>query len=124
VKRGEPMPLTWNAPTMPDLARVQIRLDISHHGGKKGEIDCDAPDNGAFEIPASLVTDLVDLGLAGFPTVQVAREIASSSEAEPKIALLVSSPVEREVDTGVHSCTMDMDCPAGQHCDTGSLVCK
>src|SRR4029079_1958057 len=76
VKRGEAMPLTWNAPSMPDLARVQIRLDISHHGGKKGEIDCAVPDMGAFEIPASLVTDLVDLGLAGFPTVQVAREIA------------------------------------------------
>ena len=118
------MPLAWNAPAMPDIARVQIRLDISHHGGKKGEIDCDVPDTGSFTIPASLVTELVDLGLAGFPTIQVAREVSGTSQAQPKIALLVSSPVEREVDTGVKSCTMDIDCPAGQHCDTTNLTCK
>ena len=124
VKRDLALPLLWEAPSEPALAHVHIKLDISHHGGKKGEIDCDVPDTGSFEIPAALVTALVDLGLAGYPTIVLSRVASSASSEAPHVAFLVSSSIEREVDTGITSCTEDSQCPADQRCDTDKLTCE
>ena len=64
---GEPLQLTWEKPGQADLARIQVKVDISHHGGTKGQIDCDVPDTGSLEISAGLITKLIDLGVAGIP---------------------------------------------------------
>ena len=124
VKREQPVKLVWDAPSQPDIARVQIRLDVSHHGGKKGELDCDVPDTGAFEMPASLVTALVDLGLAGYPTIVLARVAAASSSEQPNLKLAALASVELEVDTGIASCTEDTNCPPGQLCNKDNLTCE
>ncbi len=124
VKREQAIKLVWEPPAYPYLTRLLIRLDVSHHGGKKGEIDCDVPDNGGFEIPASLVTALVDLGLAGYPTIVLTRVAAASAIEQPGVKLVVSSSVEREVDTGVKSCTDDTSCAPGQLCNTDNLTCE
>jgi hypothetical protein len=124
VNRGQAVKLAWEPPTYPYLTRLLIRLDVSHHGGKKGEIECDVPDNGGFEIPASLVTALVDLGLAGYPTIVLTRVASASSMEQPDVKFVVSSGVEREVDTGITSCTDDTTCPAGQLCNTDKLTCE
>jgi hypothetical protein len=124
VKRDQPVKVAWTAPGKPDMGRVTILLDVSHHGGKKGEIDCDVPDTGAFDIPASLVTALVDLGLAGFPTILVTRVASAPSATEPQIVLAASASVEREVDTGIKSCVDDTGCPMGQTCNKDNLTCR
>ena len=41
VKTGEPVHLTWVPAAQGAASRVRIKLDVSHHGGSKGEIDCD-----------------------------------------------------------------------------------
>ena len=124
VKRDRPAELSWTPPARTDLARMQIRLDVSHHGGKKGEIDCDVADTGAFQIPASLVTALVDLGLAGFPTIILTRVASASSPEAPEVRLVVSASVERDVDTGITSCSDTKKCPAGQQCDKSNSTCQ
>lgn len=124
VKSGEALGLDWEAPAQADQTRLLIKLDVSHHGGKKGEIDCDVPDTGHFEIPASLVTALVDLGLAGFPTIVLTRTASGSSPDQPSVTFEISSGTEREVDTGVDSCTADADCPKDRRCDLDKLVCQ
>jgi hypothetical protein len=124
VQRGQALDLTWEAPAKADQTSVSIKLDVSHHGGKKGEIDCDVPDTGAFEIPAALVTALVDLGLAGYPTIVLTRRAKASSSEQPAISFAISSSIEREVDTGVTSCTEDVHCPTGQQCNTDKLTCE
>ena len=63
VNAGEPVQVTWAAPQSSTSSRIRVGLDISHHGGTKGEIQCDAPDTGSLEIPEPLVTKLVELGL-------------------------------------------------------------
>jgi hypothetical protein len=125
VKRDQPLSLTWTPAGNPSLnfSRILISLDIAHHGGKTGEIDCDVPDTGSFSIPASLVTGLVDLGLAGFPTVLVTRVNTAAAANYPKVTLASSSSVERAVDTGVKSCNEDGDCPTGQTC-AADRTCK
>jgi hypothetical protein len=124
VKRDQAVSLRWEAPREEGATRVLIKLDVSHHGGKKGEIDCDVADTGQFEIPESLVTALVDLGLAGFPTIVLTRVSSAASSEEPAIKLEMSSGIELAVDTGIVSCTDDTECPTEQLCNMDKLVCE
>jgi hypothetical protein len=116
VRAGEGVLLSWVPPGVPDISRVHIVLDVAHHGGKKGEIVCDVADTGSFEIPESLVTELVNLGLAGFPTIVVSRMAGVPGTAERNVDLTIASPLERLVNTGITSCTDDTDCPADTTC--------
>jgi hypothetical protein len=128
VRSGEPVSLTWDPPDLPDdpsrpAARIQILLDISHHGGKRGDILCDVPDSGSYTIPQNMVTALVDLGLAGFPSVILTRRLTGTTTL-PNVSFVVASSVERPVDTGVHSCLNDEDCPDGETCDRQTVTCR
>jgi hypothetical protein len=98
-------------------------LDISHHGGRKGQIECEVADTGAFQIPESLATRLVNLGVAGYPTVTLSRVATASAEAQPQVTLTLSSSVERAVDTGLTSCMMNGDCSDGMTCDMMTATC-
>lgn len=127
LEPGKPLALSWAAPGDQDLARIEIRLDIGHHGGFTGEIDCDVADNGAFEIPAALTDQLLDLGIAGFPTVQLTRTAAAhSAGGQPShVEMAVEMFVEREVTIpGLVSCDpVNKPCPDGQVCQV-DLTCK
>lgn len=118
VVSGQAMHLAWAPPGQAGISRVEIDLEISHHGGYKGEIVCDVPDTGAFDVPEPLVTALVALGRAGFPTVKLARTATAAAKAEPGAKLVVASRAELEVDTGVISCGTDAapPCPTGMTC--------
>jgi hypothetical protein len=122
VRADQPVAVTWTAGSEAS-ARVRIVLDIAHHGGQKGEIDCDVADDGAFELPEPLVTKLVGLGLAGFPTVVISRVSAANADTHPELTLSIVSKIERGVDTGVVSCGSDVDCPDGMTCDMSTLIC-
>jgi hypothetical protein len=96
----------------------RLELEIAHHGGYKGQIDCDVPDTGTFDIPAALVTALVALGRAGYPSVKVARTATATAPSQPGVQLVVSSRAQLDVDTGVISCgaTTSPECPTGTTC--------
>lgn len=121
---NQPLNLAWTPPGAASVSRIHVRVDISHHGGLKGEIDCDVPDNGALEIPATMVTKLINLGVAGFPTVYVTRESSGSTVIHPgKVNLEISSSVERPLQlAGVVSCNDDSECPPGKPC-LGDRTC-
>ncbi|MBL8685604.1 MAG: hypothetical protein JNK05_40885 [Myxococcales bacterium] len=109
--------LTWTAGAAASDARIKVKLDISHHGGTRGMITCDTADDGSLEIAAPLVTALVSLGVAGFPSIVVTRERASSAAAMPSVKMLVVSDVEQYVTVpGVRSCTTDDDCMGNGRC--------
>lgn len=126
VHTGQPMHLTWTPPGQAGISRIQIALEIAHHGGYRGQIDCDVPDTGSFDIPAPLVTGLVNLGLAGYPSVSVARVSSKTPPGEPGAKLSMPARVEVEVDTGVISCGggTSPPCPTGMSCDEAFKVCK
>jgi Cys-rich repeat protein len=119
IEPGEPLVLEWTAAAQPDLARIHIGLDISHHGGSRGKIECDVADTGSARIPAQLLQQLIDLGVAGFPSVIVTRIVTgngSTAQAE-RVTLTVSSSLENQVQIpGLSSCTADSHCPSGQTC--------
>jgi len=114
VKTGKPVHLTWTPAS--SSARIRIGLDLAHHGGKKGEIDCDVPDTGSFDIPEPLVSKLISLGLAGFPTISVSRVSIGTAAEQPHVELTVSQSVLRAIDTGVKSCQEDGECTSPEKC--------
>jgi hypothetical protein len=124
VRRGQPLALSWTAAVHPELARISVRLDIAHHGGAASQIACDVGDTGEFEIPAALIDDLLDRGVAGFPSVILTRASTAHDMTQPQVTFSVVSSVERPVDTGVTSCLGDDVCPPGSVCDTKKLVCR
>lgn len=126
LTKDMPLALKWKAPGDPKLARMQIRLDISHHGGSRGKIECDVEDSGSLELPAAMITKLLDLGVAGYPTIILTRASnGGASSGEPKqVTFSVVESVERAVTIdGLISCTDDTDCPSGKTCQT-DLTCK
>jgi hypothetical protein len=116
VKTGEVVHVTWVAAPAGSKSRIRIGLDVSHHGGKKGQIDCEVPDTGSFDIPEPLVTKLLGLGLAGYPTINVNRVSVGLDAAHPDVSLLLSAAITRAVDTGVISCQDDAECPDDKTC--------
>jgi hypothetical protein len=111
-----PLVLDW-VPSPESNARIQINVDISHHGGTKGEIVCDLLDSGHTEVPAGLVTRLIQLGVAGYPTVNVARKtVGSADPSVGDVELVIASIGERFLEIpGLISCNGG-GCPEGQVC--------
>jgi hypothetical protein len=118
IKTGTPLTLSWAVPASAENSRVRVKMDISHHGGSKGKIECDVADSGALSIAASLVDKLVALGVAGFPTIVVTREaVASAATTAGRVDLRTYSYVERAIEIdGLVSCSSADDCPTGHSC--------
>lgn len=125
VAENQAVSLTWPAALASTGSRIKVSLDISHHGGTKGKIECDAPDTGALEIPARMVTELLTLGVAGFPTIIVTRQTTGSATIVPgRVDLIIASEVERAVSiAGLESCTGDAECTPPKKCQA-DLTCK
>jgi hypothetical protein len=126
LKRGSGLKLSWKAPTGDVGTRIQVKLDISHHGGSKGVIECDVSDSGSLTIPASLTDALIDLGTAGFPTVIVTRSALSSTTTSAgrvdfKIYMYVEAGIDIE---GNVSCDSENPCPNGSACDEELSLCR
>lgn len=125
VAQNTAVNLTWTAPTMTSAQqRIRVKLDISHHGGTRGKIECDTDDDGSLEIAAPLVTALVNLGVAGFPSIVVSRErITSATVNGGTVNFAIVSDTEQYVTVpGVRSCTEDADCMGTGTCQE-DLTC-
>jgi hypothetical protein len=126
VERGKPVMVSWTPPATPGDARLQIVLDLAHHGGIAASIECDGvPDSGSYSVPAGLLSQLIDVGVAGFPRITLSRRTADSA-ATPVgcVELLAVSSAERELTLpGLVSCSGDEDCPTGQRCQA-DLTCQ
>lgn len=116
-----PLALAWTAGDS-SVATIVVKVDLSHHGGSKGKIECAAADTGSLTIPASLVTSLVGLGVYAAPKVDVTRRATGSvtvgtGSVKLQIDSLKSLPVTIE---GV-TCGADAEC-ASNSCDLTSSL--
>ncbi len=124
LNEGSPLALTWTPGADATAATIHVALDISHHGGSKGQIECDTTDSGSLTIPATLVTALLDLGVAGYPTVKVSRRATGSTTISAgRVDLVIYSQVEAAITIpGLVSCTDTEECPGEQTCQS-DLTC-
>jgi hypothetical protein len=125
LEEGKALELTWDGAADSKASSIHVKLDISHHGGSKGMIECDQADTGSLSIPAALVTELLGLGVAGFPTVKVTRAASANAKVgSGEVALVVASATERSVTiAGLESCTADDQCATGETCQS-DLTCQ
>ena len=102
-------------PTIAGVSKIYIRINISYHGGTKGEIQYECDDNGSATIPGEMLDKLKSYGIAGYPLVDITRKsISSDPDANAKI--IVECTITKLLTIpGVHSCDQDEDCP-GQLC--------
>ena len=120
---GKAISLQWTPPANPANSIVSVLVDISHHGGTKGKIECAGPDNGALEISAALVDQLKALGVSGFPKIEIARRAVGKSP-DNNAELVLESMVNMALNIpGLISCGDDVDCPDGKTCQK-DLQCK
>lgn len=126
VKHGEPSHLEWSTEGVPpEQSSIFISFSVNVHGAVTGWIECTAPDTGSFDIPAELVSSLIDLGLSGFPRVSLERRSSATVALDDGCVDVYSSSkltLEIEVD-GLSSCNRDEDCPEGQRCSE-ELACE
>lgn len=118
VQRGAPTLVSWQVPADPGPARLHANLNINNHGSSVAWIECDFPDTGSGEIPATLIEGLIGRGFSGFPTITLTRRTATSVTIEPGcVELLVASEISTDVEVdGVTSCNDTSMCPSGQAC--------
>jgi len=125
LQRAQPLAITWTAAGAAADSTIHVKVDVSHHGGTKGQILCDAADSGSLTISATLVTMLMDLGISGYPSLVVTRSSVGAAAITPgRVRLLLSEDVERYVQIpGLMSCQSDTDCPTGKTCQK-DLQCQ
>ncbi len=125
LARNASVELTWTPPASGATSRLHLKLDISHHGGSKGKIECDTADDGALTLSAPMVTQLLDLGAAGFPTIELTRVATGDAlTTAGRVDLSVTSAIERPVTVpGIISCDGDEDCTPPATCQS-DLTCR
>ncbi|HKY38054.1 MAG TPA: hypothetical protein VJN18_19060 [Polyangiaceae bacterium] len=135
LEEGKDLELTWDAAGAGASTQIHLKLDISHHGGTKGMIECRTADAGSLSVPGALLTELIGLGVAGFPTLELTRvSTASVGIGRGRVELKVSAFAGQAVTiAGFDSCTAttcedpnDTDCvpcPNGLECQS-DLTCK
>ncbi len=120
VSGDAPVTVAWT-PAADPVGRVRVVLNLSSHGSDTIQLQCDVEDTGSVEIPASLLSELIGLEVAGYPRLTVIRESADSTAVSSGcIDLLVQSTLVIEGTAvqiaGVTYCTSVDDCPSGQDC--------
>ncbi|MEZ4398391.1 MAG: hypothetical protein R3B06_00125 [Kofleriaceae bacterium] len=124
LARDEAKAVAW-APGSATDTRIVIELDISHHGGLRGKIVCDTADDGALTLSGPMISALLDLGTAGFPTIKLTRtSVGSALTTAGRVDLTVASLIERPVTVpGVISCNDDTACTPPATCQD-DLTCQ
>ena len=125
LSKTSPLNLAWTAAGSLSDARILVNLNLSHHAGSTGLLSCDVADTGSLTISASLISQLINLGVAGFPTLTVTRTSLGWVSITPgSVAFDVSSPISRTVTVdGYVSCTSNADCTSGT-CNTDMKLCE
>ena len=129
VESGTASAVRWGAPGEAGPARMHVVLNINNHGSSEARVECDFPDTGVGEVPATLIDGLIAQGFSGDPTIIMTRRTATSVAIEPGcVELLVSSGFEVDAAVeGVLSCddtTNSSDCPSGQTCLSLERYCR
>jgi len=124
VEAGVAVTLLWTPPTHPGPMRLRIALIVNGHGSIGSRIECEAEDTGVFVIPEALVTQLVNDGLSGFPTLSLSRTTSdTASIASGCVEFRVQSALVLPVSIpGLVSCSDNEDCAPPQTCQS-DLTC-
>jgi hypothetical protein len=126
MEKNKPVSIEWTPATMANNSTIEVVIDISHHGGQRGEVRCSTDDTaGSLEIPAALITKLMNLGYAGFPSMDINRVATGSTTTEAgRVDFIISSGETKAIQIpGLASCDESHPCESGKTCGTDAM-CK
>ena len=126
IESGVPALVKWDPPTHPsDGDYVHLELNVNTHGALLGWVECAVSDTGSFEIPESLVSKMITLGMSGFPKLVISRRNSNlTSLSEGCVEFTTKSDLTVDVEIpGLNSCKGNADCADGETC-SAELVCE
>ncbi len=127
VESGHDLIVSWDAPTGEIVrSEVTLRINIDQHGTSPSSVYCTFEDDGEGTVPSSIIQQLVEVGVSGFPSGQLGRRTADRADAGDGCAdFEVSSRREVSVDViGYTPCISSNDCPDGQTCNLELQICE
>lgn len=131
LDEGKPLELSWAPASDPKSSQLHVELDLSHHGGSRGRIECDTDDDGSLVISGEMMSELIGLGVAGFPKLVATRKSRDATGIAPGLVELglVSQRDQVLTVAGIISCTglepepnAPPECPDGAVCQQ-DLTC-
>lgn len=125
LSSGSPIELRWEPESDAVETRVDVRIDISHHGGTRGLIECSTADDGELTIDGALVQGLMNQGISGFPNIRITRSnVGAAQTALGVVELKVNSIIQQDITIdGLASCNTDEECSGDTKCDF-DRVCR
>ena len=126
IEEGVPVALSWDAAPEGARTEIYVSLNIDQHGLSPVTVLCEFDDDGAADIPASLVDALFAFGVSGFPNARLVRRTVDSQEtAVGCVELLTRSLFVPDVTVSGHTpCTSPADCPPGETCNLPIQTCE
>jgi hypothetical protein len=126
LSKDQDLHVEWTPPSAGVRSTIHLRITIDQHGNTPVQLECETADDGSIDVPTSLVNQLIDAGVTGFPNGVLYRHTVDSqplgdgcvqfevgSEAEPRIQVAGSIP-----------CNDPSDCPTGTECNLVSGLCE
>jgi hypothetical protein len=127
VSEGQPLAVSWaTSSDETQRAVVSLELNVDQHGTSPITVWCTFEDDGAGEVPAGLVDQLVNAGVTGFPSGKLTRRTEDKVELDQGcVDFVVASPRSVDVDVdGYTSCYTEEDCPPDQDCNLALQICE
>jgi hypothetical protein len=125
LTKGESLGVSWTPDSSAGQATVRIRINVDQHGNSPVELQCELPDTGSAMVPVSLIDQLIDFGVTGFPSIHVIRHTLDSTSAGPGcVQLEVLSHRLGNLQVAGHiPCDAATPCPGGMTCDIPKGTC-
>ena len=127
VEAGTDLALTWPAPVDAVVrSEITVEINIDIHGVTPSVLRCAFPDNGSAVIPGAILTELVGVGVTGFPNGTIIRRTVDHAAAGAGcMEFIVSTPRSAQVDVAGHTpCVNDEECPEEQQCNEELQTCE
>ncbi|MEZ4320270.1 MAG: hypothetical protein R3F61_22515 [Myxococcota bacterium] len=119
--------VTWTPAGGLARSSIYFELNIDQHGNSPILLSCEWPDNGSGSVPSSLLVQLINAGVTGFPSARVTRYTADRTDvgADGCMELEVTSQRQRDVRVdGFTPCNGPGQCPPPQECNLAIEICE
>lgn len=126
LTEGEDLVVNWAAPTIETPATILVELSIDQHGSSPLTLQCEFEDTGTATVPASVIDELINSGVSGFPNGKIVRRTVDKTSIDVGcVELAVGSPLAANVSVaGFIPCNSPDDCPDGQTCNLAIEICE
>lgn len=126
LEEGEDFPISWSATDASAGTTVLVEVTVDQHGASPLSLSCEFPDTGSAVVPASMINQLLQAGISGFPNGRITRRTVDHVDTTLGcIELAVGSPRTASIGVAGHTpCDGPGDCPQGQHCNTAIEQCE